>query len=340
MLWPREEAGELYKAPIWVSGCTSPTSAPTEVTPNSAAATSLLMLLDFHSWGGEVINQILIFAFVLKCPWRGNLPFTCFPGGKPSCSFRLSFQTQGCPQLAFFPKKLANNASSSQSIFFQSRKGISKADSSCLLLKKDLSTLWESIFKAFSFQCPVPHCLLPLQCVLCHPWLDSHPSIWIFFCFQGLTLIIRADATLLNYVTSTAPGSCSRHSCPAREARCRSQHATTSEPMLSAAKLRSNTTAVWDRCAAGAYPVGQCLGHWHCMLSWLNSLLCLVTMSFCLLELREDFLLWPWWTLVKLRCDDQKNVFSWCLCYKKQYCGASFVAYLCPVPLDLSWSGL
>lgn len=43
----------------------------------------------------------------------------------------------------------------------------------------------------------------------------------------------------------------------------------------------------------------------------LNNLLCLVTMSFCLLKqdclLRKDFLLFLW---LKLRCDDQKNVFS------------------------------
>lgn len=166
------------------------------------------------------------------------------------------------------------------------------------------------------------------------------PPIWIFFCFQGLTLISRADATLLNYVTSTAPGQLQPTFVPCSGSEVSFSACHHSEPTLSAAKLRSNTTAVWDHCAAGAYPVGQCLGHWHCMFSWLNSLLCLVTMSFCLLELREDFLLWPWWTLVKLRCDDQKNVFSWCLCYKKQYCGASFVTYLCPVPLDLSWSGL
>lgn len=176
-------------------------------------------------------------------------------------------------------------------LFFHSRKGISKKDSSCLMLKKDL---WENIFKAFSFQCPASPLspilvMLPVSLVASIP-----PPIWIFFCFQDLTLINRADATLLSCVASTAPGSCSQHTCPARQARRHSQRATVLEPMCPAAKLRSKTTAVWDHCVAGAYPAGQCFGDWCCMFSWLNSLLCLVTMPFCSLELREDFLPWPW----------------------------------------------
>lgn len=131
------------------------------------------------------------------------------------------------------------------------------------------------------------------------------PPIWIFLWFQNVTLINRADAIALAYVASMATGSCSRHACPGQEGR--SQRATALGPILSAVKLRSNMTAVWDHRAAGAYPVGQCFGDWHCMFSWLNSLLCLDTMSFCLLELREDFLMFLW---LKLRCDDQKNVFS------------------------------
>lgn len=131
----------------------------------------------------------------------------------------------------------------------------------------------------------------------------SLPPLYMdFFCIQNVTLINRADAMLLAYVAGMATGSCSRHACPAQEGR--SQSATALGP---AVKLGSNMTAVWDNCAAGAYPAGRCFGDWHCMFSWLNSLLCLVTMSFCLLKLREDFLLFLW---LKLRCDDQRNVFS------------------------------
>lgn len=86
-----------------------------------------------------------------------------------------------------------------------------------------------------------------------------------------------------------------------------SQSAAALGPILLAVKLRSNMTAAWDHCAAGAYLAGQCFGDWRYVFSWLNSLLCLVTMSFCLLELRQDLLLFLW---LKLRCDDQKNVFS------------------------------
>lgn len=76
-----------------VSGCTSPMSASIKVIPNSAAAAAaavrFLILLGFHSCDGEFINQILNFAFVLKCPMRINSPFTCFSCGKLSCSFTL-----------------------------------------------------------------------------------------------------------------------------------------------------------------------------------------------------------------------------------------------------------
>lgn len=136
--------------------------------------------------------------------------------------------------------------------------------------------------------CP-PIASYPCDAPCAHPWLHSNPPYGFFFCFQGLTLINRAEATLLTHVASTAPGSCGRHACPAREASRRSQRATAMEPMLSAAKLRSSTTAVWDHCAAGAYPAGQCFGDWHRMFPWPTSLLCLVTMPFCLLELGEDW---------------------------------------------------
>ena len=157
--------------------------------------------------------------------------------------------------------------------------------------------------------CP-SHWLLSLRCFPVSSVISFQLPYMDFFCFQGMILINRTNATLLIYVASTAPGSCSQYACPARESRRHSQRATALELTLSAAKLRSNTTAVWDHCAAGAYPAGQCFGDWHCVFSWLNRLLCLVTMPFCLLELSEEFSLWLWWTLVKLRCDGQKNVFS------------------------------
>lgn len=259
---------------------------------------SLLILLDFHSWDAERINQILIFAFVLKCPGRGNLPFTCFPRGKPSCFFRLSFQTQGCPQLTFFYKKIANNASRSQSIFTLGMEFQRRAFYACCL--KRIWALCERILlKPFYFDVlsPIASCPCDASCVICG--FIPTPLYGFFFCMENVTSINRADAMLLACVASTAMGSHSQHVCPAQEG-C-TQSATTLGPILLAVKLRSNVTAVWDHCAAGAYPVGQCFGDRHCMFSWLNSLLCLVTMPFCLPELREDFLLFLW---LKLRHDD------------------------------------
>lgn len=119
------------------------------------------------------------------------------------------------------------------------------------------------------------------------------------------------------------------HVCPAQEGH--PQSATALGPALLAVKLRSNTTAVWDHCAAGAYPVGQCFGDWHCMFSWLNSLLCLVTMSFCLPELTEDFLLFLW---LKLRRDNQKNVFSFISMQQKVILQGQSC---CLIMLSFSW---
>lgn len=63
--WKRRQVNyiryQLRRPPIWVAGCSSPVSAPKKVIANSAAAAmSLLILLDFHSWDAEYINQILI----------------------------------------------------------------------------------------------------------------------------------------------------------------------------------------------------------------------------------------------------------------------------------------
>lgn len=55
-----------------------------KVIPNSAAAMRLLILLHFHSWDSEFINQILIFAFVLKCPGREIRPSPASRAGSPA----------------------------------------------------------------------------------------------------------------------------------------------------------------------------------------------------------------------------------------------------------------
>lgn len=154
---------------------------------------------------------------------------------------------------------------------------------------------------------------------------------FFFFCFQGLTFKSRADGTLLIYVVSTAPGNCSWHTCPA---------VVLGVPSHRSQCFRQiNLGAIRQLCEM---IVLQGLIQWSNVLEtgaacFPGKTVCLVTMSFCLLELREDFLLWlgctgkaeMWWS--------EKCVFL-DLCATKHK--VSFVAYIFSVPPDLSWTAL
>jgi len=64
---------------------------------------SLLVLLVFHSWDSEFINQILILAFVLKCPLEGKLALPLLHLQEAQLLFQAQFPDIGLPSAHVLP---------------------------------------------------------------------------------------------------------------------------------------------------------------------------------------------------------------------------------------------